>query len=301
MLNCASTPMKVELVMTVMNPDGEHLGYGFIPLPIIYMLLLSVWVVGTSMWCFNWIKHRTQTIRLNSALSIYPVTKIVFAAIAILYWKTISLQGEAPYSYLLTYGFLYISAEAVFYLVLMLVATGWGLLKDNLGMDKYLITGVIVTLIGTRLLGFLLHGLFFLLSYIIYIVIVVIVFRYINKNVQDLQVELRNNPRPVGDSDQRNRDLNSSKDKMIYYKVIMLAYVALVMLSALFELLFLRDYPWIAEMMRELLELSIFLCVGYVLRLRSLDRYYRVDVQNEPAYFNQPVELQPMPLEHERL
>jgi len=293
LLNCGPNPIQADLFLTLLNPEGEHLGYGYIPLPPMHMILVGVWTLSLAVWCFNWIKNRKQKIKLNQVISVFPVIKIAFAAVAILYWKTLSVNGYVPRSYLLSYGFLYIAAEAIFYAVLMIIATGWGTAKDRFGYSKSIIAGVIIGLVASRLLGFLLHGLFFLLTYILYVVILVIIFRFINKNIHELQVEIRNNPRPVDDADQANRSAQIAKDKMLHFKIVMIGYVALIMMSALFELLFLRDYAWIAEMIREMIELCMFMAYGYTLRLRALYNYDRLGDDSHPAYYNEPVEMHP--------
>ena len=48
----------------------------------------------------------------------------------------------------------------------------------------------------------------------------------------------------------------------------MLAYIGMVMVIALFEIMFLLNYPWVTEMMYELLEMMVFICVGYTFRQR---------------------------------
>lgn len=47
------------------------------------------------------------------------------------------------------------------------------------------------------------------------------------------------------------------------FKVIMLSYIALVMLVSLLEVLFLLNYYWVAEMLREMMELLMFLCIRW--------------------------------------
>jgi len=291
LLTCDRVTLKGQIHMTLLNPDGEHLSYGYIPLPVMYVLLLMVWLVIAVVWVFNWIKYRMQPAKLNRVITLYPLLKCIFAGAAARYWKVDSISGVVPSGTVLFYVLFYIAEEAVFYTILMVIGTGWGINRNNIGFEKYLIGGIITGLVGTRLLGFLLNELFYLLSFIVYVIIIVTVFRFINKNVYELQIEIRNNPRPLDDiTDQRYRDLISAKHKMLVFKVIMLANVASIMMIALFELLFLTDYPWIAEMLREMLEVLMFICVGHSLYLRGYPLYEGLEDEN-PAYYNQPMEM----------
>jgi len=259
-----------------------------------YGQLICIWVVILLMWIYNLLRNRAVSNNLNKAITLYPLTKIIFCVIGVLYWRTLSTQGGASDFKVYTYGCFYITSEAVFYIMLMTVGSGWGLYRRALGLDKYLILVSILALIGTRLLGFLVYGLFYLLSYIVYIVILIMIFRWVNKNIYDLEIDIRNNPAPLGDtSDEHNRQTNETKDKMAAFKIVMLAYVALVMLSALFEVLFLRDYAWISEMIRELLEVTVFMTVAYNFKLRRVINSNSLD---DDVNANYPmVELQPIP------
>jgi len=206
---------------------------------------------------------------------------------AIIYWSTNSLQGIVPNYTEYLFVFFIVTQEAVFYTVLLFISCGWGINKEQLDSDKFVIAGVLFALVSTRILGFLVHQLFFLLSFLIYIIIIVLIFRCINNNLRDLYIEMRDNPRPVlGDPTLRNPVVE--KEKMLKtFKVIILSYVATVMVIALFQLLFLKDYPWITDMMKELLELMIFITIAWTFKLKDLHMYYIVDEEDDDSYFQE--------------
>jgi len=123
---------------------------------------------------------------------------------------------------------------------------------------------------------------------------VVILFRFISKTQIDLQIQIRNDPRPVDNADQ-SRSPTAARDKILNFKLLMLAYIFGLMIIALFELLFLQNYPWISEMMKELLEVQGVICIGMILRLRPTNVYYALEDENDPpAYFRQPIEMSNM-------
>lgn len=90
------------------------------------------------------------------------------------------------------------------------------------------------------------------------------IFRSINRNLANLEIEVRNY---VEDSNDRSlRNTAAEKDKMFRsFKVIMLSYLFMVMTVSLVNILFLTNYPWIALMLQELLELLMFGCIAYVI------------------------------------
>jgi len=212
---------------------------------------------------------------------------------AILYWKTYSIEGDVSNSLDYIFIFFIILEEAIFYIVLLLISCGWGLNKQELQADKFMIVAVLFALITTRVLGFLVHQLFFLLSFLTYIIIIVTIFRFVNTNLTDIHMELRDNPRPI---DPTTRNPTTEQEKMLQsFKIIMLSYIALVMINALFQLLFLRDYQWVTDMLKELLELVVFICVIWTFRLKSLNIYYALDDEDDAPYRDNSgiVNLQP--------
>jgi len=227
-------------------------------------------------------------------MTIYPVVKLLYSGMATFYWETYSVDGDVSNSLDYFFIFFIILEEAVLYVVLLLTACGWGLNKEKLEADKYLIMGVLCALAITRILGYLVHQLFFLLSFLTYIIIVVTIFRFVNTNLRDLHIELRDNPRPI---DPTARNPTIEQEKMLKsFKIIMLSYIALVMMNALFQLLFLRDYQWVTDMMKELLELLVFISVIWTFRLRSLNVYYALEDEEESAFYRDNsgvVNLQP--------
>mmetsp|Transcript_24310 Transcript_24310/g.34099 ORF Transcript_24310/g.34099 Transcript_24310/m.34099 type:complete len:424 (+) Transcript_24310:85-1356(+) len=276
--NCDALTITGNAYYTLVNPAGQHLGFGYIPLPALFTILTGTWFVISVLWCFTWIKNKTvctifirqQSIKFYSVVSIFPIVKFVYAIIGVFYWGSYARDGSVSVSAFMLYGFLYILMRSVFYSVLLLIATGWGVLRDSLESEKYVIGGTIGGLIATLIAGFLLHGLFILLTFVIYIVVIVLIFRYINYNLYRLETEGSNRP-------DVSRIVVQDKEEMFKtFKVIMLAYIAIVMVIALFEIMFLLNYPWVTEMLYELLELTVFICIGYTFRQKP-PGYHRTD------------------------
>jgi len=294
LFNCDKFQFKAKAHIILLNPDEDHLSFAYIPLPSLFIILLFIWTFVTFVWCFNWIKFRIHMCKLNLLMTIYPVVKLLYSGMATFYWETYSVDGDVSNSLDYFFIFFIILEEAVLYVVLLLTACGWGLNKEKLEADKYLIMGVLCALAITRILGYLVHQLFFLLSFLTYIIIVVTIFRFVNTNLRDLHIELRDNPRPI---DPTARNPTIEQEKMLKsFKIIMLSYIALVMMNALFQLLFLRDYQWVTDMMKELLELLVFISVIWTFRLRSLNVYYALEDEEESAFYRDNsgvVNLQP--------
>jgi len=285
-LNCDQAKINLKIDLELMNPGGDHLDFGEIPFPAMYMVLTAMWGVLTALWCYNWIINRTQKVKLHRVISIFPLGKLAYCVIAYAYWKLRQTEGMSNLETTLAYGFAYIGFKTIFYTILLFIASGWGTVKDGFGTDKYFIGTVAIFLTGTLLAGFLLHGLFLLMSFVLYIVIIVMVFRWVARSLLELEVEIRNNPHEYEDpNDPRHQaNTNSARSKEVMFrrfKIIMLAYIGVIMIIVLMEILFLMIYEWVSEMLSELLEMLMFVCIGYTFRLRRANIYYMLPTTDD--------------------
>jgi len=257
------------------------------PYPSLFIILSFIWGFTILVWCFNWIRFRSQPSRLNRLMTVLPIIKFIYCGIGILYWKTESVIGEVPNNIEYTFIFFIILEEAIFFLILMTIASGWGVSKDHFGSEKFIILGIIVALMGTRILGYFIHQLFFLLSFLAGLIIVVLIFRFVNLNLRALQLQMRENPTPITNDGTLRNPMAEKNKKLKAFKVIMLAFIAFLMIIFLFQLLFLREYPWSTDMLRELLDLMVFICVSFTFRLQDFTVYYILE--EDEVEFNHPV------------
>jgi len=291
-LNCDKNQFQAKVHLVLLNPDNENLSFAYIPHPQMFIVLLVLWALVTVLWCCNWMKFRDQSSKLQKVITLFPLSEFLYCGVAIIYWSTSSIHGIVPSFEENIFIFFIILEETIFYIVLMLISCGWGINKDQLNVDKFIIGGVLFSLASTRILGFFVHQLFFLLSFLINIIIVVLIFRFVNGNLRDLYIEMRDNPRPVlGDPTLRN-PVAEKENMFKIFKVIVLSYVATIMAIALFQLLFLKDYPWMTDLMKELLQLMTFISLGWTFRLKDLHSYYMVEEEDDSYFGENTIHLQ---------
>jgi len=293
--NCDKNTLNLQFDMVLKNPNGEQLGFGYIPLPALYTVQLVLWIIAFGAWCFNWIKYRTQNNKLHRIITLFPSTKLIFCVSAVLYWNTFATEGQSTLGILIFFIVMLIGYIAVMYALLLIIASGWGICRSHLSNDKFAIAGIVVGLIVTQTAGLWLKGFFNLLNFIIYIITIVMIFRYINRNLIDLASGNAN----LSDSEENEatrpvRDTTREKERMFKsFKVIMLGYIVLMMVILIVQMLFMYNYPWVTYMLTELLEIMLFICIGWTFRLQNVNIYYRLqsDIQSQPLYRNS-VELQ---------
>jgi len=268
LLDCYGIVGEAVVHLLFVNPGGEQLSSEYIPLPLIFIILCGVWVLFTFLWCVNWIYHRSHGVLLHRVITAFPVSKIIWTGFAIYYWKGLSIQGWQPTIVIVIYYGVFIVSRAIFYGVLLVIARGWGITRDHLGRYKWF---VLVTMIAVAIcfgLGIVLSGYFLLISFVVYIMLLVLVFRSVNVNLRELSVQLANPDHdPSCDSRYRLYRL---------FKIIMLAYVTLILCVVMLDILFLQDLMWITILLEESLDVGLFVCIGLKFRLRRINIYYKL-------------------------
>lgn len=286
---CGPGYYNADLDYVLMNPGGEHLSTDSIPFPVLYMILLASWFLLSAAWCFNWITNRRQKIKLHRAISLFPFVKFLFCCAAVYYWKSLSSNGIETSAMVGVYQTFNVLFEVIFYSILLLIASGWGISRDNIGQDKFVISFVAIGLALALIASYFLQRYFSLLIMICYVIIIVTIFKNTNRNMFLIQAQSQDEENDGGQGHQR-RNTTAEKFKMFKtFKAIMLAYLAAIMAILLIMVLFLENFPWIYNMLNEVLQLVMFVCIGWTFRLRDINIYYRIPDQDEdPSYYERP-------------
>jgi hypothetical protein len=91
-VNCNPSSLPATVTTEFLNPYGEHLGYDTMALPSLYSLMSIMWSILFVTGAWNWFTHRRQSTRLHTVLSAYPLAKLAWLVVAVLYWQ--DLSGE---------------------------------------------------------------------------------------------------------------------------------------------------------------------------------------------------------------
>jgi len=283
LINCDDPSIQATVHMVLLNPDSDHLSFSYIPYPDLFAILCIIWIAFIVVWVSNLVLYRTQPSKVNRMMITLPIIKIVYCSLGIFYWKTYSIDGTISDRIADSFVIFIILQEAIFYAVLMLIACGWGILTDHLKLEKYIIIAVVVGLIGTRALGYFVNWLFILMSFLTYIIIIVMIFRFVNFNLHLLHIQLRDNPPPISNDGSLRNPIAEKESKLKTFKFVILAFIALVMTISLFQLLLFRDYPWVSDMLYQLLDLMTFISIGYIFRLQDPTAYYLLGEDDDNA------------------
>eukprot|EP00029_Vermamoeba_vermiformis_P006041 TRINITY_DN2266_c0_g1_i1.p1 TRINITY_DN2266_c0_g1~~TRINITY_DN2266_c0_g1_i1.p1 ORF type:complete len:430 (-),score=33.43 TRINITY_DN2266_c0_g1_i1:71-1360(-) len=261
LINCDGVYASLYFEVLFMNPDGEQLSTEFLPLPYLYMVAGGLWLVGTIFWLSNWMIYKRRTVPLHKTITVFPLTKLIWCGIAVLYWKTLSIEGTTSDGILAGYYVVLCVSKIVFYGCLLLISYGWCITQPALGRQKFIIPLATLAVAGSLLLGSLLNGYFLLISFVMYVLVLVLVFRGTNRNVRALERQIA----------------NPDHDPADHFKLK--AYIAFILCSVMLDVLFLANYKWVVEVLDETLELIMFIVIGWLFRLsRDNTLYFKIKV-----------------------
>jgi hypothetical protein len=94
MTSCTSGSFGGQIEYTFLNPGGEQLSSGDIPLPRLFFVIAGLWLLLNVLWCWNWIKNRSQKSYLHRIISLYPFTKLLEVVMSGIYWILLSKNGQ---------------------------------------------------------------------------------------------------------------------------------------------------------------------------------------------------------------
>jgi len=300
--NCAGVPVSIILSYTFLNPGGEQLSLGLIPLPKLYIAFIVLWSIVSIVWCFNWLYYRQQNVKLHKFISVIPFTSIMRSAFSFVLFRTFSVYGYLSYTLFVLFVVALVVWHFTFYATLMLIAKGWCTVNDKLPTTTYLLIFMIAAAEGLVFFVEYFYVAVLLLSFVIDIVIFVIVFRSTAQSVDQLKrinstTEVANT-NETGTQTDHQVHIRERKILMLrYFLWLTLAYIFLsFVVGAIFKLIvdFTTIYNWLNFLYYEILDIIFFICVAIAFRLRSHNLYFLLsdDATDPPQRTNSNVQQQ---------
>eukprot|EP01116_Phalansterium_solitarium_P009202 TRINITY_DN23253_c0_g1_i1.p1 TRINITY_DN23253_c0_g1~~TRINITY_DN23253_c0_g1_i1.p1 ORF type:complete len:447 (+),score=159.43 TRINITY_DN23253_c0_g1_i1:129-1469(+) len=270
----SSSPVNVHMTMLLLNPYGQQLSFGEIPMPPLYTLLMACWLIVGALWTFNWLKHRQQKSWLHRVISVYPLAKAVYCAVEIYYYSGYGRSGTSTEGMHIVLYLASIFSDMLFYATLLLLSSGWCVTRDDIGTDKFYIAGLMTGLVVTRLITYLINPLIELLAIILNIAILTMIFRWIARNRIELALFIQPADQP---NSLRRLSVSEKDDLFSYLRTVLFTYIIADLVIIVVQILFLLNLDFISSMLHELLEMLMFICAAYVFKLRPANAYNLLD------------------------
>jgi len=279
-LFCESHPSLSYSLTAIFMNGNSHLSTEDLPLPIMYIVVVSLWAIFLGAWLLNWIITRHIT-KLHIAISCFIVLKLITVVYLMVYWIELNKIGVLDYAITIGFYVVEIIEMVAFFSVLLLIGVGWGMIDDKPPRNWPLLLVLVV-----------LYGLFFGLSLFIYwfavaSIILLCVLLYViytsatksriiltgmidNLNVSVTKAEAEDPSNDTG----TNIPLLKSELEHCNLQRVMLTRFCFIMMGYLigriiqnFILIFV-SLNWVDSFLTEVLDIALFACIGWVFRLR---------------------------------
>ena len=261
--NChdPSQSVKYNYNIIMLNPGGEQLGTGDIPLPTLYTVFICVWSLLCLLWLINWIQFRVTKILLHRIITIQPFLKVIVLLYNIIYWRSLSQYGQINYWVNVMYYVLSMSWEALLFMSLLLISKGWSITRQDISnqeLNAMLVS--IFSLAFSYLLYKLIGGYYLFALVVIYIVLLKYMLSNIAYNLNSLKSQLLLI---------RQQRIDASSTVVFYkfqlfraFQTIMITWTFVQALIVVVVIFFLTNVPWVEAFLNEFVELFLFLGEG---------------------------------------
>jgi len=251
-----------------MNPNGENLSLGDVPLPTAYFALSGIWALLTLVLIAVVFVRREHKTPLHILLIFVALLTLGVVLIAYVYWDTFSISGIRYGKLKYLQSFVFAISETIFFCVLLLIAKGWKITRAALPMSEIRAISVALLLLLSTLLFFSFYndGYYFLSLMIMYFFMLPKIFASITHNTRTLQAQMllirhanhEADTRPLFEKVKMFRSLRLS---IIIYlgSILMVSSVRIIMLWFLY---------WINWCLSEAVVLIMVVTVCYLLRPR---------------------------------
>lgn len=132
-VRCTPTVATVsfELQLTLYNPGPNYLSAGETPLPTVFALMAVVFFGTLIMWVFYLRKNASKTQTLHRMMSVLLVLKALSLTFESVTYHFVAARG-APIGWNVVYYIFAFLKGVMLFVVILLVGTGWSLLKPFL-------------------------------------------------------------------------------------------------------------------------------------------------------------------------
>eukprot|EP01135_Chromosphaera_perkinsii_P012298 Nk52_evm35s2630 gene=Nk52_evmTU35s2630 len=144
--NVTEKSYPCESKVETQNPGGEQLSKEEIPIPIVYEAFLVLWGVILIYAIFNWGRFREASNKLHKLVFGIAVAMSVSFAYSFMTWYLLSREGELNVFIVQFYYIVGNAAIAYQFFVYLVVASGWGVLKNSLHVYSWHMTTCLVVL-----------------------------------------------------------------------------------------------------------------------------------------------------------
>eukprot|EP01112_Ceratiomyxa_fruticulosa_P012220 TRINITY_DN3376_c0_g1_i1.p1 TRINITY_DN3376_c0_g1~~TRINITY_DN3376_c0_g1_i1.p1 ORF type:complete len:578 (+),score=69.77 TRINITY_DN3376_c0_g1_i1:571-2304(+) len=262
----AATPAEVGVYAQLVNPGGEQLSVGYIPLPKVYSVLVVAWIAVIFGWGFYWGKNCAHLVSLHWLLALVMVLKLVVDIVAFIYFRVEQTTGYTIASLKILQSVLFAISETLFFCALLLISKGCRITRPNFPPTEVrnLVASLVLLLCTLLFFSFYNEGYYFLSLMIMYFFMLPKIFTSITRNTRALQTQLLMSRLIRSDA-----DVDPLVRKMKMFKVLRTAVIlylgSILMVSSMRIVMFWYIF-WVYYCAAEVVSLIMVFVVVFLLK-----------------------------------
>eukprot|EP01113_Clastostelium_recurvatum_P032379 TRINITY_DN4155_c0_g1_i2.p1 TRINITY_DN4155_c0_g1~~TRINITY_DN4155_c0_g1_i2.p1 ORF type:complete len:506 (-),score=129.38 TRINITY_DN4155_c0_g1_i2:28-1545(-) len=191
-ISLETVPPSISIRSLLVNPGGQQLAVGTIPLPKVYEAFVCIWSFVILLCIIFCIKERRFLSSIHALLAAIALTKYVVVILTLLYWRLLEVSGQPVLALHTLQSVLYAASEAGLFCCLLLVSRGWRITRSALPPTEVRTMAVAITLLLATLLFFSFYNstYYFLVQLILYFFMMPKIFTSITRNTRALHAQI---------------------------------------------------------------------------------------------------------------
>eukprot|EP00027_Filamoeba_sp_ATCC50430_P006466 CAMPEP_0168546728 /NCGR_PEP_ID=MMETSP0413-20121227/3653_1 /TAXON_ID=136452 /ORGANISM="Filamoeba nolandi, Strain NC-AS-23-1" /LENGTH=417 /DNA_ID=CAMNT_0008576925 /DNA_START=566 /DNA_END=1819 /DNA_ORIENTATION=+ len=264
-INCQGDTITADLKYTLLNPGGQQLSLGYIPLPNSYMALVILWSVFVLGWVGMWIYYRRNRVPLHTLMMSIVIQKLLVVVVGFSYWAVASNTGKSLDQLGYLESFLFAISETSFFCALLLVAKGWKITRSRLPASEVRTISVALILLLSTLLFFSFYndGYYFLSLMIMYFFMLPKIFTSITRNSRTLETQ-----HMIFAHANMTNQMRAVEDKMKVFRSLRTAvviYLGCILLVNSLQIVMVWYMAWFAIVLNQVTILCMVSYISYLL------------------------------------
>ena len=277
--NCFGLEAVVRVSYTLLNPEGEHLGTGYQPLPSMFLVFCFVWPLVALAAAVSLLAFRRTVTRLHAVAALLPYPQLAYVSIAAYNWKTCRETGNCSGNTLVVIcGALAIStARGLFWVIVLMVTKGHSLLQSKLDMTESRLLPLYFFLVFASSMLSQVFGDFFLVTYLMsHIAVVWLAFRSISvalRRVREQYAVVRE-----AGIDPHSTPLVAKERLVLTIQSTLIALVILSVTTFFYGSFFAQNQQWVESLINEVITLVTYSALVGILFFPLLRGDHRASV-----------------------
>eukprot|EP00300_Choanocystis_sp_HF-7_P008959 c16186_g1_i1.p1 GENE.c16186_g1_i1~~c16186_g1_i1.p1 ORF type:complete len:608 (+),score=97.90 c16186_g1_i1:240-1826(+) len=270
--NCDSEVVHIAYTFDFVNPGGEQLPYGEIPLPKALTALTVFWLVALVGYVLNAMRFFTMHIPLHSLIGVSGVAKMAAVIAAAWYWYSLSRAGSVDMTQFAIYKVAGIIGRLFGLAVLILVSHGYCVTVATLSWATLRVVGFSVTAVGAALLAWAFGGSYIaFLVLILYVLVIRHVFGTLFVTLRQLQTQMQ--IVRAGGIDPHTSPVALKRRAMEQVQVAVVLWLFVIVFANIVAVFFWAGLEWVSSVGGEAADLLLFCMLAYIFRLRDFSAY----------------------------